>query len=729
MNRKKVKEMIQFSFYKDIQNKWFLAFNIISLISIVLMLNWSSIVGVFTGEDDTEKFNFAILDNAQLVYSDIVSQLQENDELIISQIYENTYTEENIPDDLAVVEIIPDEQEMFKVSIISKEGINSSFYDSMLDALKEARNNLFQSRYSVSDENLALFQSDITVERIMLSVNAEDSDIKEIIKLFTSALTYLLTILIFSKMANEITQEKQAKSSEYILTTVSAKEYLFAKIFSNISILLTQGLFLIIYYTIAVSISSIINISMTDISLSASSINLSGSIDVISYILAITAYNVLNLILLCIIQATLSAKTSSASEAGNTVSLLTFATMGIYIVTLYLINPYNKINLFLSILSCLPIFSAYFIPALMVVGQVTTWQIIVSFALLIVSIPIAFRFCSAIFKNGILDYKKKKNNATEKNNEVSFFTKRSMKHIGFVFGLGIILYISLQMLLSVILNFVLPPLLSSFNLNETDIMLIMQIIVSLVSLGVSYAVVNSYAEKGKLESENVSFKSKAKLVLIALFFIFSLQFLLSYLLYPTIGLDYNLTDMFSIDSTSPILSKIILVVALAIVPAIFEELFFRKALINFALPYGKVFALLSSAFLFGLLHMNLSQGLFAFLVGLILGIIYLYTKDIKVSIVIHFINNGLAAVELILPEAGQLILVALLIFTLIVGFILFIKMLVKKSSRQKFIKLCKMPVSTGSIQTRYKYIFTDFTFDVAIAAVFLMSIMTENILR
>ena len=43
MNNNKVKEIIKFSFIKNIQNKWFIIFNILTLISIVLMVNWGSL--------------------------------------------------------------------------------------------------------------------------------------------------------------------------------------------------------------------------------------------------------------------------------------------------------------------------------------------------------------------------------------------------------------------------------------------------------------------------------------------------------------------------------------------------------------------------------------------------------------------------------------------------------------------------------------------------------------
>ena len=69
--------------------------------------------------------------------------------------------------------------------------------------------------------------------------------------------------------------------------------------------------------------------------------------------------------------------------------------------------------------------------------------------------------------------------------------------------------------------------------------------------------------------------------------IFGLQFLLSMLIYPAIGLDYSTTDMFNLNSESSIMSKVIAILAIAVIPAIFEELFFRKALVDLTLKHGK----------------------------------------------------------------------------------------------------------------------------------------------
>lgn len=69
-----------------------------------------------------------------------------------------------------------------------------------------------------------------------------------------------------------------------------------------------------------------------------------------------------------------------------------------------------------------------------------------------------------------------------------------------------------------------------------------------------------------------------------------------------------------------------------------EEILFRGYVLRSLRPYGRRFAILGSALLFGLFHGNLLQGPYAFLVGLILG--YLACEySIKWSIALHVFNN------------------------------------------------------------------------------------------
>lgn len=85
---------------------------------------------------------------------------------------------------------------------------------------------------------------------------------------------------------------------------------------------------------------------------------------------------------------------------------------------------------------------------------------------------------------------------------------------------------------------------------------------------------------------------------------------------------------------------------------IFEELLFRGIILNGLLNKYKNSskkAIIYSAIVFGLVHLNIPQGINAFIGGIILGFIYCYTKSMKLSIFAHFINNLITFVPV--PES------------------------------------------------------------------------------
>jgi hypothetical protein len=78
----------------------------------------------------------------------------------------------------------------------------------------------------------------------------------------------------------------------------------------------------------------------------------------------------------------------------------------------------------------------------------------------------------------------------------------------------------------------------------------------------------------------------------------------------------------------------------AVVGPIVEEFIFRGIVLRQLEPYGKMFAIIFSSILFGLLHANFYQGVLAALTGLLLGYIAL-EYSIVYSIALHIINNML----------------------------------------------------------------------------------------
>ena len=72
---------------------------------------------------------------------------------------------------------------------------------------------------------------------------------------------------------------------------------------------------------------------------------------------------------------------------------------------------------------------------------------------------------------------------------------------------------------------------------------------------------------------------------------------------------------------------------------ILEELLFRKLLCGKLLPLGEKQAIIISAAIFGLIHGNLFQFAYAFLLGLIFGYVYVKTGKIIYTIIFHCIIN------------------------------------------------------------------------------------------
>ncbi|MCL2024113.1 MAG: CPBP family intramembrane metalloprotease, partial [Oscillospiraceae bacterium] len=93
-----------------------------------------------------------------------------------------------------------------------------------------------------------------------------------------------------------------------------------------------------------------------------------------------------------------------------------------------------------------------------------------------------------------------------------------------------------------------------------------------------------------------------------------------------------------------------LVLQLAVSPALLEEFAFRGVMLQTMRRYGDGFAILTTAILFGLFHGNIVQAPFAFLLGLVMGYLTVATGTIWTAIIIHFLNNLNAVVLLVLTE-------------------------------------------------------------------------------
>lgn len=89
------------------------------------------------------------------------------------------------------------------------------------------------------------------------------------------------------------------------------------------------------------------------------------------------------------------------------------------------------------------------------------------------------------------------------------------------------------------------------------------------------------------------------------------------------------------------ISPIIMILTVAVIAPIYEEVVFRGILLKgMASKINPKLALVISALFFALVHMNIPQGINAFLLGLLIGAIYINRGSIYLCIFAHFVNNS-----------------------------------------------------------------------------------------
>lgn len=94
-------------------------------------------------------------------------------------------------------------------------------------------------------------------------------------------------------------------------------------------------------------------------------------------------------------------------------------------------------------------------------------------------------------------------------------------------------------------------------------------------------------------------------------------------------------------NNSGLVANLIIITTIA---PIFEELIFRKLLIDRTIKYGGTISVLLSGLLFAFFHGNLNQFFYAFLLGGFFAIIYIKTGQIKYTIGLHMIINFIGSV-------------------------------------------------------------------------------------
>jgi len=127
-----------------------------------------------------------------------------------------------------------------------------------------------------------------------------------------------------------------------------------------------------------------------------------------------------------------------------------------------------------------------------------------------------------------------------------------------------------------------------------------------------------------------------------------------------------------------ILGYILFFIEIAILPAIFEELLFRKVMLDGAKKHGTVFGIIFTAVMFGFIHMNMPQAVNAMLIGILFAYLTIKSGSVLPAMILHLINNGMQVLFLINENnlaVTNIINYAYIAVAIIGGILLFINIL------------------------------------------------------
>ena len=731
MKNNKVKNLIKYTVEKNIKNKWFIVLNIVFLIVSIVTLNFNTVKNIFKSSNisgEQSKFKIELVDESGVVYKnllDSVLTLEDYSGVELTKKDKLEYDAKSFEKNKVIVYVENSDNELI-AKVISKEGIDTKYYNVIYDAISDSKNQLLMKKYGIDKEKVENILSQPKIERIMTSVDSENANSKQILQNMSNYAILLILIIVLGKIANDISQEKVSKSIEYVLTSISEKEYLISKILSVNLTILIQVMFSIVYFLIGQYINYLLNSIFNVNSVNMVS-NISRNVDmnVILYVFVVLIFLIITVFIQCAIQAALSSKTTNITESGNATILLLTINMIIYTLATITINPLKETNILINVLSFVPIFSMYFIPALMIVSNVGVVHVLCAILVNILMIPVIFNFCAKIFKKGILDYNEK----SKKNNDLILDVERTenekIKKIefskyGHVIGMSVIIFVVTTIVTQIVFLMFSSSLSAKFNVGITELNLIFNMISFVISLILPTIFIKTHVRK---EQKKCNLKQSIIYFIMCVPIMAVIQIILG-IVFEKLGLNYDVIDKANLYNFDTTFQKILSFIYIAVLPAIFEELYVRGAVLSFSKKYGEVFAVIASALLFAAIHMNISQAIFAFLAGVIFAILTLKTNSLVPSMLLHFLNNGYSAFELIFHENKVVLMSINLIYLLliIVGIIAIIVFLVK--SRKT---LCKHAIKIKNDKDII-FMFKDYTLILACILVIVMSIVTQKVL-
>ena len=406
--------LMKLSFNKKLKSKWFIAVNIILALSLFALFNLNSIITFFGGKFD-KPLKVLVYDKTNISYpylknniDSLTSELEDKKLVVKSISNEN----KKIKDDEILISLNLDDN-LLKAKVISDKKIDSSVYQVIYQGLNATKQQVLMEKLNLDDNTLALLSTNIDIKRVVLSdKKSQDENMSLVMStVFPSLILpfFMLIIFLVQMVGGEICEEKTTKSMEIIISNVSPKVHLLAKIVANNLFVILQALLLFIYGLIAFFISSrngSLNIP-SEITSIWDSLSTSGLInDIVSLLPMLLVLIILSFLAYSLLAGILASMTTNIEDFQQLQTPIVFILLAGYYLAI--MAGMFQGSIFLKIAGYIPLISCLLAPTLYIMGEISILDISIAIILLIGLLYLLIKYGMKVYKVGILNYSNEK---------------------------------------------------------------------------------------------------------------------------------------------------------------------------------------------------------------------------------------------------------------------------------------------------------------------------------
>ena len=384
--------VMKFTMKDMIKRKSFIISTIIFLIMIVVGFNIPNILKSINGEDTSDKL--VIVDEGN-IFEGSLESLKNADtgyEIEISNSKYEEIKEKINNDEIESAIIVEKTNNNVKIRYIVKNTtMMANVPDDIISMMNSLYSNLQISKLGLTESQLQSITPNFDYELEQTEEEKANGNVFAIM-LLSIVLFYAIYFCAY-QVSSSITTEKTSKIIETLVTSTSPKTIVLGKTIGIGVVGLLQLILLV--GTALISAKAFLDPELINSILDISAITpYLGIITIIYFILGYLAYA-----LLYALTGSTVSKPEDIQSANGPVAML--AVIGFYLSYFTMMNPTSSLNVFASIF---PISSPFCMPFRIMMGLASTTDVLISIAVLIITILVIAKVTIKIYSNAILNY-------------------------------------------------------------------------------------------------------------------------------------------------------------------------------------------------------------------------------------------------------------------------------------------------------------------------------------